>query len=118
MDKLRVGHLTVEVVFFDPKERPKDRGYYDPEAHRIGICSALPPEEQIEVLFHELVHAWLWASGHSGVKNMTEERLASLFGRAFAALLVQNAPAMLSFLAARLIRRSDNVVYGTGQGAA
>lgn len=78
------------------------RGLTDFEAGVITLRSGLAPQEALEVLIHEIVHAGLWAYGHtdSGLNDRadyTAEHVAVLAGRIMSDVLTRS-PGLLEMI--------------------
>lgn len=100
---IKVAHLWVEVwetpVPKCPKKRTEYRGYFHYPTKRIVLSSTVPPGERLELLLHEIMHAGLWAYGHTS-DRFTEEDLCCVSGRILAAVLLDNQTALGSYMQA------------------
>jgi hypothetical protein len=85
---LDIAHLTVRVY-----EGPLPEGVFgrfDYETACIMVRPDLKPPHKLEVFWHEVMHAALWAYGHDD-RKMDEEAVCTAVGKIMAALWITNA---------------------------
>lgn len=94
---IQVGHRSIPVRRLD-REIAKEggfRGDYDPVTNEIRVDATLPPDQQAEVLLHELLHA-LWDDRDLEDKA-SEEAAVTALAKGLCAMFVVNSklPALL-----------------------
>lgn len=86
MSDVKIGHMRIKLRFEDDLDV---RGEFRADRREIVLLRELPPGEAAEVLLHELIHAGMWAYGHSD-RKFTEEDACSVASRVLAQVLIDN----------------------------
>lgn len=87
---LKIGHMRIALRYEDGLDV---RGEFRADKREIVLLRGLPPGEAAEVLLHELIHAGMWAYGHSD-RKFTEEDACIVASRVLAQVLIDNRAAL------------------------
>jgi hypothetical protein len=96
---VRVGFMDVPVFMDHEANGNEARGMYYPHENKIKLDTTLVPQEQAEVLIHEVLHA-IWADRVIGDKA-TEEKAVVNLAKGIA-LLVRDNPNFFDTIKAAL----------------
>lgn len=95
--KIIVGNevFTVRVVRnVDTADGSEAWGRLVYDSRAISLCRAMSPGKALEIMFHELAHAWLWVYRDPS-KPFREESVVHCTGRALSDLLIHNPELVL-----------------------
>lgn len=88
--KLKMSHIFIEVRALDKHGfNADDYGWFVKEDQAIYIDMEQPPDEQVRVLWHELIHAFFWAY-NIPEEARDEEKMCDILETPLAALFRDN----------------------------
>lgn len=91
---LTIAHLKVR-VYETPTLPDGVFGRFDYDLATVSIKADLQPAHKLEVFWHEVTHAALWAYGHDD-RKMDEEAVCTAVGKIMAVLWLNNACTLAS----------------------